>query len=217
MELVPTRRGFVAVAVAAVMVTMLFLATRAATGLDTVPTDLPNIVEPAGQAHGSDVPAIPNVQPIPTTTTAPATETTFSERLQERAESGGGEYLPAPSIGLDLDAPATTVAEVIANVVESTTTTVGADVRADATAGGVVGPECHSDEERGCIWPAETVDQSGDGITDDMSAGYSCVMPDGVTVYWETEAGRSGYTDMSDATDMIIPDPMYCDETVAAD
>lgn len=76
MELVPTRRGFVAVAVAAVLVAMMFLATRAATGIDRVPVDLPNVAEstaPAGSATGWDVPPVPTVGviPVPTVEQAP--------------------------------------------------------------------------------------------------------------------------------------------------
>ena len=110
--------------------------------------------------------------------------TTFSERLQDRADSGGGEYLPAPTIGLGLDAPATTVAEVIANVVESTTvtgpvettTTIGdgtadTDLRADYDHGRAILPACDHENQSGCYWSAG---EQGNGN------GYDFVsLPDG--------------------------------------
>ena len=205
-EFLPTRRALIAAAILSVVVAMLFLATRAATGIDTVPTDLPNIVEPAGQAHGSDVPAIPNVEPIPTTTTAPATDTTFSERLQDRADSGGGEYLPAPTIGLDLDAPATTVVEVIANVVESTTTT-GPVVIAEPSPV-PTGPVCESEDAIGCV-VVDSVDQSDATVTDDRTTYSTCLLPDGETYRIDWVDGRSAIESVGDPS-LIVADPIVC-------
>jgi hypothetical protein len=71
------------------------------------------------------VPTIPaGTEQMPTTTVSiDSPEPTFADRLEDRAESGGGEYLPM-NPPFELDAPATTIVEVIADRVESTTTTV---------------------------------------------------------------------------------------------